>query len=80
MGAKDTTFAKMVDARIPKGDSLVSVLMDTNLVLMVPIAKTLMNVKKTMLVHHQDYVKIHLELLFVLVLKDTNLGHLEETA
>ena len=76
----DTTFVKMVDAKIPKGDSLVSVRMATNLVLMVPIAKTLMSVKKTMLVHHQDCVKIHLELLFVLVLKDTNLDHLEETA
>ena len=76
----DTTFVKMVDVRIPKEDSLVSVLMATNLVLMAPIAKTLMNAKKTMLVLRQDFVKIHLELSFALVLKDTNLGHLEETA
>ena len=77
--AVDTISARMVGVKTPKVASLVNVLMVTNSVLMVPTVRILMSAKKIMLVHLQECVRTLLELSFVLVLKGTNLAHLEET-
>ena len=77
--AVDTIFARMEGVKIPKVASLVNVPMDTNSVLMGLIVRISMSAKKTMPVHLQEFVRTLLELSFVLVLKATNLAHLEET-